>query len=112
MVLLSCEQPQNLPDPYEAGWKGRKVCEILNETQKTRLLKCTFPPGVGHEKHYHLPHTGYTIRGSRFKIIAEDGTVNIVDVRSGGSWSKEVLSVHEVENVGDSTAVFLIFEEK
>lgn len=111
-LFISCEQKPNLPDPLEAGWNGEKVCEVLNETSKTRVLKCTFPPGVGHEKHYHVPHTGYTIKGSRFKMISEDGTVNIVDVKSGGSWSKETLSVHKVQNVGDSTAVFLIIEEK
>ena len=113
--VLSCEFKSDsleLPDPYAAGWKGKQVCEILNETKKTRVLKCTFPPGVGHEKHYHAPHTGYTIKGSRFKMISEDGTVNIVDVKSGGSWSKEEISVHEVQNIGDSTAVFLIIEEK
>ena len=111
-LLSSCEQQANLPDPYEAGWNREKVCEILNETSKTRVLKCTFPPGIGHEKHYHAPHIGYTLKGSRFKMIDEDGTVNIVDVKSGGSWSKDVLSVHQVQNIGDSTAVFLIIEEK
>ena len=112
VFLFSCEQKTKLPDPHEAGWKGEKVCEVLNETKKTRVLKCSFPPGVGHEKHFHAPHTGYTIKGSRFKMISEDGIVNIVDVKSGGSWSKTELSIHEVQNVGDSTAVFLIIEEK
>ncbi len=111
-LIVSCKQTPDLPDPYEAGWGGKKVCEILNETKKTRTLKCTFPPGVGHEKHYHLPHTGYTLKGSRFEMTAEDGSVNVVDVPGGYSWSKDEISIHNVLNVGDSTAVFLIIEEK
>ena len=111
-LVVSCKPSPDLPDPFQAGWDGEKVCEVLHETKKTRTLKCTFPPGVGHEKHYHAPHTGYTVHGSRFEMIAEDGVVSIVDVPAGFSWSKDEISIHKVLNVGDSTAVFIILEEK
>jgi len=109
--MVSCKPSQNLPDPLEAGWQGKKVCEVLSETKKQRVLKCTFPPNIGHQKHYHKPHFGYTIAGSTFKITDNDGIEN-VSVITGVSWSKTELSVHEVLNVGDSTAVFLIVEPK
>lgn len=44
----------------------KKVCEVLEETDEIRTLKCTFPPGVGHEKYFHPRHFGYTIKGGRF----------------------------------------------
>ncbi|RLJ69117.1 hypothetical protein CLV86_0511 [Lacinutrix venerupis] len=109
--LFSCKSTQTLPDPLQAGWEGEKVCEVLNETKKQRILKCTFPPGVGHEKHYHKPHFGYTLAGSTFQITDKNGT-RTVPVATGVTWSKTELSEHNVLNVGDSTSVYLIIEEK
>lgn len=111
ILLVSCKSTQNLPDPLEAGWEGEKVCEVLSETKKQRILKCTFPPNVGHEKHYHKPHFGYTIAGSTFQIKDDKGARN-VPVATGVNWFKKEISEHEVLNVGDSTAVFLIVEPK
>lgn len=101
----------NLPDPLEAGWKGEKVCEVLSENEEMRILKCTFPPTVGHEKHKHAPHFGYTLKGSRFRITDENGSRE-VNVPSGYHFQKEEITTHEVENIGDSTAIFLIIEPK
>ena len=109
--FISCNPKTNLPDPLEAGWKGKKVCKVLKDNAKLRVLKCTFPPRVGHEKHYHNPHFGYTITGSKFRITTADG-IKEVDVPSGSDFSNEEISTHEVVNIGDTTAVFLIIEPK
>lgn len=109
--LSSCKPKTKLPDPLEAGWKGEKVCEVLKDNAELRVLKCTFPPGVGHEKHYHNKHFGYTLAGSRFKIKDAKGTRE-VNVPTGSSFSKDERSSHEVVNIGDETAVFLIIEYK
>ena len=111
LTILSCKEKSNLPDPYEAGWEGEKVCEILHEDEETRILKCTFAPGVGHELHEHQPHFGYTLKGGTFKITDAKGTKTI-DVKTGTSWSKDAVSQHEVLNVGNTTAVYLIVEYK
>ena len=111
LLVFSCKTTQTLPDPLEAGWEGKKVCEVLSETKKQRILKCTFPPNVGHQKHYHKPHFGYTLAGSMFQITDQKGIRN-VSVATGVNWTKTELSEHEVINVGDSTAVFLIVESK
>ena len=111
ITLSSCKPKPTLPDPYEAGWDGEKVCEVLQDNDNLRVLKCTFPPGVGHERHYHNKHFGYTLAGSRFKIKDTTGTRE-VDVPTGSSFSNEGITWHEVLNVGDSTAVFLIIEPK
>lgn len=111
LSLLSCETKQNLPDPLEAGWKGQSVCEILEDNSELRVLKCTFPPNVGHEMHYHTPHTGYTLRGSKFKITNSEGTREL-DVPTGYVFSNDDITEHEVLNIGDSTAIFLIMEYK
>jgi hypothetical protein len=42
VLFISCESKNTLPDPLEAGWKGRAVCEIMEENNELRVLKCTF----------------------------------------------------------------------
>ena len=110
-VLLSCTQNQKLPDPLEAGWKGEKVCEVIHEDDDIRVLKCTFPPQIGHELHYHQPHFGYTLVGGTFQITDESGT-RTLEIKSGSKFRNTEIISHEVLNVGTTTAVFLITEIK
>lgn len=111
LSLLGCDSNHNLPDPLEAGWQGRKVCEVLEENAHLRVLKCTFPPGVGHEKHHHDRHFGYTLAGGKFIITDTTGTRE-VEIPTGYSFSNEKVEWHQVQNIGDSTSVFLIVEPK
>lgn len=107
----NCNETQKLPDPLEAGWNNQIICEVLEDNDKLRTLKCTFPPGVGHERHYHNAHFGYTLAGSTFRIKDTTGTRE-VNVPTGYSFYNEKIEWHEVLNIGDSTAVFLIIEPK
>lgn len=109
--IYSCPTKAQLPDPLKAGWEGQKVCEVLQDDASMRVLRCIFPPGVGHEKHRHAPHFGYALAGGTFRIIDSEGTRE-VSFPSGYYFSKSVFTEHEVQNIGDSTAVFLIFEAK
>lgn len=100
-----------LPDPLEAGWQGEPVCEKLHEDLEHRILRCTFPPGVGHERHYHRAHFGYAVAGGRVRINDASGTRE-VDLSTGSSYSSDGVAAHDVLNVGDSTVVYLIVEPK
>jgi quercetin dioxygenase-like cupin family protein len=116
-LAVSCDQAEtrstnpDLPDPLEAGWNGKKVCEVLEENDQLRILKCTFPPGVGHEKHYHPPHVGYTLKGGKFSISDSTGTRE-VNVPTGYTFSNEQIVMHEVLNIGSDTSQYLIIEYK
>jgi quercetin dioxygenase-like cupin family protein len=111
LLLFSCDSNNKLPDPLEAGWKNQAVCEVIEENDELRVLKCTFPPGVGHERHYHKAHFGYALSGSTFRIKDTTG-VREVKVPSGTNYYNEGIEWHEALNIGDSTAVFLIIEPK
>ena len=110
VFVNACSSGESLPDPLEAGWEGKKVCEVLEDNPKMRILKCTFPPGVGHEKHYHNPHFGYTIKGGKFRITDSTGTRE-VDIPDGYTFKNDRVE-HEVLNIGDSTSVYIIIEPK
>ncbi|MEZ4793034.1 MAG: cupin domain-containing protein [Gelidibacter sp.] len=111
MILMCCKNKSKLPGPLEAGWNNQAVCEIVEDNPKLRVLKCTFDPGVGHERHCHPAHFGYTIKGSRFRIKDTTGTRE-VNVQTGTEFYNDGIEWHEVLNIGDSTAVFLIVEPK
>ena len=111
LCLMGCENKTSLPDPLQAGWNNESVCVVVEDNPKIRVLKCTFPPGVGHERHYHAPHFGYTIKGSKFRIKDTTGTREI-DVPTGTEFYNEGIEWHEVLNIGDSIAEFLIIEPK
>jgi len=100
---------EDLPDPLAAGWNGEQICELLHEDAHQRILRCTFPPGVGHEKHFHKAHFGYAITGGKMRILDENGERE-VEMRSGYSWTSDGVSWHEVLNIGETTSVYLIIE--
>lgn len=110
-ISAACAATSELPDPLAAGWKGVPVCERLHEDSNQRVLRCTFGPGVGHERHYHAPHFGYAISGGRMRITDDSGTRE-VDLPSGSSFSSDGVAWHEVFNVGETTTKYLIFEVK
>jgi quercetin dioxygenase-like cupin family protein len=102
---------KELKGPLQTGWKGEKVCELLSENTQQRILRCTFPPGVGHERHKHNANFGYAIAGGKMQITdeKETKTVNLVTDSYFESKGKKW---HEVLNVGQSTIVYLIVESK
>jgi quercetin dioxygenase-like cupin family protein len=111
LLIQGCKKINTLPDPLDAGWKGEPVCEVLKNNDELRVLKCVFDPGVGHEKHYHNPHFGYTLRGGQFRITDAQGTRE-VKIPDGYSFSNDSIIRHEVLNIGDTRAEFLIIEYK
>lgn len=98
-----------LPGPLAAGWGGEKVCEQLHRDNEQRVLRCTFPPGVGHERHYHDKNFGYVLAGGRMRITDASGTRE-VDLVTGNSYASDGLEWHEVVNIGDTTVVYLLVE--
>ena len=107
----ACTPTPVLPDPLAAGWNGSPVCELLHEDARQRVLRCTFPPGVGHERHFHRPNFGYAIAGGSMRITDASG-VREVDPLAGSNFSSDGVAWHEVVNIGDTTVVYLIVEPK
>ncbi len=105
------EDPAQLPDPLAAGWEGEKTCELLHENEQSRALRCTFPVGVGHERHFHAPHWGYTLEGGTMQITDSTGT-RTMETKAGSSWWSDGTEWHIALNVGDTQTSYLIIEPK
>ncbi len=99
-------------DAVAAGWKGKKTCEILHEDEKIRILRCTFPPNIGHERHFHPAAFSYVLSGGRFRVTD--------DARGTWEWKSATdqhragrpVPWHEFLNIGDTTLRYLIVEKK
>lgn len=100
-----------LPTAFDAGWKGAKVCMPLFENESVRAARCTFPPGGGHERHFHPRHWGYILDGATMRITTATGTVDRV-LKSGTNWWSDGIAWHEAVNIGTTTGVYLIIEPK
>jgi len=111
LLTSACTTQPSLPDPLAAGWRGSPVCEKLREDAEQRILRCTFPPAVGHERHFHDRHFGYAISGGRVRVTDADGTREL-ELATGSSYMSSGVAWHEVLNVGDTTIVYLIIEPK
>jgi mannose-6-phosphate isomerase-like protein (cupin superfamily) len=113
LCLIFCisVKAKELKGPLQTGWKGKNVCEQLSENTHQRILRCTFPPGVGHEKHKHNANFGYAIAGGKMQITDEKGT-KIVNLATDSYFESEGKKWHEVLNLGQSTVVYLIVESK
>lgn len=112
LVLALMAQPTaTLPNPLEAGWDGEKVCELLFENDEMRAARCIFPPGVGHERHFHPPHWGYIVEGGVMQITDKDG-IREQPTPAGANWWSDGVGWHEALNIGDTTTVYVIIEPK
>ncbi|MXO47970.1 cupin domain-containing protein [Erythrobacter vulgaris] len=114
LLLGSCETVQHvsetLPSALEAGWQGERVCTLQHQAETHRVLRCTFPPGVGHERHYHPRHYGYALSGGTMRLTSASGT-RTVTLAERSDYSSDGVDWHEVVNVGETTVVYLIVEE-
>jgi len=111
VISVASQEPAGLPHAFEAGWKGQEVCELLHEDKTVRIGRCVFPPGVGHEKHFHRPHFGYALTTGTMTITDAEGT-NVTEIQEGTTWSTESITVHEALNTGTTTASYIIVEPK
>lgn len=107
-TLSASEDP--LPSALEAGWDDKRVCELQHQAETHRVLRCTFPPGVGHERHYHPAHWGYALSGGTMQLTDGEQT-RTATIATGSSYSSDGVEWHEVVNVGDTTVTYLIIEE-
>ena len=100
-----------LPDPVAAGWQGESVCEVLREDSELRIFRCTFPPGVGHERHFHPRHFGYALSGGTMRITSDAGTREVT-LKTGSYFFSEGIAWHEGLNVGSTTVSYLMIEPR
>jgi len=102
---------EKLQGPLETGWKGKNVCEKIGENAHENILRCIFPPGVGHERHKHHANFGYAISGGKVQIKDEKG-IRTLELSTNSYFDSSGTKWHEILNVGETTIVYIILESK
>ena len=108
----SAQFSEALPSALCAGWQNERTCELMHEDSMIRVLRCTFPPGVGHEAHYHPPHYGYALEGDSTMRVTTAAGVADRAIQAGSSFANDVEVRHAAQNVGAETMRYLIVEKK
>ena len=67
-------------------------------------FRLRFPPGEGHERHFHAAHWGYVLAPSVMRSTTAKGTV-VRELKAGDTWWSDGVAWHEVLNVGATTGV-------
>jgi quercetin dioxygenase-like cupin family protein len=104
-------QSAQLADPLAAGWKGQATCEKLHEDDTVRILRCAFPPNVGHERHFHPSHYSYVLAGGKVRITRATG-IQDVELKTGTGRFNRPIDWHELLSVGEQAVAFLLVEPK
>ena len=73
--------------------------------------RCSFPPSVGHERHFHGRHFGYAMPAAGYESPMPAAHAKS-DLATGSSFTSPGVAWHEVVNIGDTTVVYLIIEPK
>jgi quercetin dioxygenase-like cupin family protein len=111
LLLPARSHAADVPDALTAGWKGEKRCEKLYQDEQIRVLRCTFPPNVGHEAHSHPASFSYFLSGGHGRVTDSHGTREFETKTDDFRVGKPV-EWHEMVNVGDSMQRYLIVEKK
>ena len=98
-------------DALNAGWNGEKRCENLYEDDYIRVLRCTFPPNVGHERHSHPASFLYELNGGHGIVTDASGTREF-EVKTDQYRAGKPVEWHEAVNTGDTTMRYLIVEKR
>jgi len=111
LAYASFARAADVKDALEAGWGGERRCEKLDEDEYIRVLRCTFPPNVGHERHSHPASFLYVLNGGQVRMTDATGTRE-AEAKSDQYRTTEPIEWHEGLNVGDTTLRVLIVEKK
>jgi quercetin dioxygenase-like cupin family protein len=110
-LLSGAAYSAEVPDALTAGWKGERRCENLYEDPHIRILRCTFPPNTGHERHFHPTFFNYVLSGGRGQVTDAAGTREF-ESKADQYRAGEAVEWHEALNTGDTTLRYLIVEKK
>jgi hypothetical protein len=110
-VLSSNAYSAEVSDALGAGWNGERRCENLYEDAQIRILRCTFPPNIGHERHSHPAFFNYILNGGHGQVTDASGTREF-ESKTDQYREGKAVEWHEMLNTGETTLRYLIVEKK
>jgi beta-alanine degradation protein BauB len=88
-----------------------KTIQVRLDNAKVRVLEATLPPGAREQMHAHPGYVVYVISGGKMRNHLADGKTSDTEFKAGDVVYRDPLT-HWAENVGTTTAHFLLVELK
>ena len=88
------------------------VYKVLFEDENMKVIEVEHEPGESDDFHAHHPMTWYAVQGGILEMTAEDGSVSVVEIKTGQVERPLQGQVHRAKNIGDSKFKAILFEEK
>jgi quercetin dioxygenase-like cupin family protein/uncharacterized MnhB-related membrane protein len=88
------------------------VYRVLFEDENIKVIEVEHEPGESDDFHGHHPMTWYAVQGGTLEMTTEDGSVSVVEIKTGQVGRPLQGQVHKAKNIGDSKFKAILFEEK
>ena len=88
------------------------VYRVLFEDEKMKVIEVEHEPGESDDFHGHHPMTWYAVQGGTLEMTTEDGSVSVVEIKTGQVGRPLQGQVHKAKNIGDTKFKAILFEEK
>ena len=88
------------------------VYRVLFEDENVKVIEVEHEPGESDDFHGHHPMTWYAVQGGTLEMTAEDGSVNVVEIKTGQVGRPLQGQIHKAKNVGDTKFKAILIEEK
>ncbi len=88
------------------------VYRVLFEDESVKVIEVEHEPGESDDFHGHHPMTWYAVQGGTLEMTAEDGSVNVVEIKTGQVGRPLQGQIHKAKNIGDTKFKAILIEEK
>ncbi len=88
------------------------VYRVLFEDENVKVIEVEHEPGESDDFHGHHPMTWYAVQGGTLEMTAEDGSVNVVEIKTGQVGRPLQGQIHKAKNIGDTKFKAILIEEK
>tara|TARA_B100000678_G_scaffold32613_1_gene24049 strand:- start:659 stop:1348 length:690 start_codon:yes stop_codon:yes gene_type:complete len=88
------------------------VYRVLFEDENVKVIEVEHEPGESDDFHGHHPMTWYAVQGGTLEMTAEDGSVNVVEIKTGQVGRPLQGQIHKAKNIGDAKFKAILIEEK
>ena len=88
------------------------VYSVLFEDENVKVIKVEHEPGESDDFHGHHPMTWYAIQGGTLEMTTEDGSVSVVEIKTGQVGRPLQSQVHKAKNIGETKFKAILIENK
>lgn len=100
----------NLTNAQDFMSSNPKMCKLLGDTLKSKMMLVTFPVGATTTLHSHPTHIVYALTPGVLKVAYENGKTETMHIKAGQSVTFPPEEPHRTTNVGKAVLKLILLE--